>query len=140
MENKGWIGFDLDGTLAEYTEWKGADHIGKPIEPIIRIAKQYIEQGYTIKIFTARACVPEQIPPVKKWCIENGLGDLEVTNQKDFGMILLYDDRCVQVMPNKGIILKNVLLDFINYLDKMVVGKTHHLARYLTEIKKDIQV
>lgn len=23
----GWIGVALDGTLAEYTEWKGADHI-----------------------------------------------------------------------------------------------------------------
>lgn len=30
----GWIGVDLDGTLAEYTGWKGVEHIGEPITPI----------------------------------------------------------------------------------------------------------
>lgn len=27
---QGWIGVDLDGTLAEYHGWKGAEHIGQP--------------------------------------------------------------------------------------------------------------
>lgn len=28
---RGWIGVDLDGTLAEYHGWKGVDHIGPPV-------------------------------------------------------------------------------------------------------------
>ena len=27
----GWIGVDLDGTLAFYDMWRGMEHIGKPI-------------------------------------------------------------------------------------------------------------
>ncbi len=33
-ENKGWYAVDLDGTLAFYDEWRGADHIGAPIIPM----------------------------------------------------------------------------------------------------------
>ena len=27
----GWIGVDLDGTLATYEEWRGLEHIGDPV-------------------------------------------------------------------------------------------------------------
>ena len=27
----GWIGVDLDGTLARYDGWRGIDHIGEPM-------------------------------------------------------------------------------------------------------------
>ena len=30
-----WIGVDLDGTLAEYHDWIGIHHIGRPITPMI---------------------------------------------------------------------------------------------------------
>jgi hypothetical protein len=33
MSTGGWIGVDLDGTLAHYDGWKGIDHIGEPIKP-----------------------------------------------------------------------------------------------------------
>lgn len=32
----GWIGVDLDGTLAEYSHWKGETHIGRVL-PITNI-------------------------------------------------------------------------------------------------------
>lgn len=98
-----WIGVDLDGTLACYTGWKGFDFIGKPIPVMLARVKHWIRNGYTVKIFTARAAFPEQgIPPVKKWLEENDLPDLEVTNQKDFSMIELWDDRAIQVVANTG--------------------------------------
>lgn len=28
---EGWIGVDLDGTLAHYSGWSDPDHIGEPI-------------------------------------------------------------------------------------------------------------
>ena len=97
-----WIGVDLDGTLAHYEGWKGRDHIGESIPAMMELVKRWIDEGKKIKIFTARACEQDHIPPVKAWLKENGLPDLEVTNCKDFGMVALYDDRCVQVITNTG--------------------------------------
>lgn len=102
-ETRSWIGVDLDGTLAYYSTWRGLDHIGKPIPVMVARVKHWIEKGYVVKIFTARACEGEKgIAPVKKWLVENGLPELEVTNQKDFAMVELWDDRAVQVVANTG--------------------------------------
>lgn len=101
--NGGWIGVDLDGTLAYYNGWRGAEHIGEPIEPMMERVRDWIQKGIPVKIFTARADIPEQIPYVKEWLKRNGLGDLEITNTKDLKMIELWDDRCIQVITNMGI-------------------------------------
>jgi hypothetical protein len=102
MSKQGWIGCDLDGTLAEYHGWVGADQIGPPIPLMLARVKQWLAEGKRVKIFTARASVPAQIPPIHKWLAENGLPKLEITNIKDFGMIELWDDRCRQVILNTG--------------------------------------
>lgn len=98
----GWIGVDLDGTLAEYTAWKGGSHIGKPVPLMLRRVRAWLEAGYTVKIMTARASVSGGAAPVSQWLEKHGLPDLEVTNQKDFEMIELWDDRAVQVVANTG--------------------------------------
>ena len=105
MTISGWVGVDLDGTLAEYHGWNGADNIGAPVRVMLERVKNWIDDGVTIKIFTARACIPEQIPPIQKWLKENGLPELEVTNMKDFAMVELWDDRCVHVEANTGKVL-----------------------------------
>jgi len=98
-----WIGVDLDGTLARYDVWRGLDHVGSPVPVMLARVKHWLEKGFTVKIFTARASEGERgIVPVKKWLAENGLPELEVTNQKDFAMIELWDDRAVQVVANTG--------------------------------------
>lgn len=97
-----WIGVDLDGTLAVYGGWKGPDHIGKPIQPMLDRVKRWMAEGKTVRIFTARACIPEQVPPIKAWLARHGLGALEVTNIKDYGLIEFWDDRAVQVEANTG--------------------------------------
>jgi hypothetical protein len=102
MTTSGWIGVDLDGTLAEYHGWKGMEDIGKPIPAMVNRVFDWLYQGIAVKIFTARAGIPEQIPFIKKWLIDNGLPELEVTNVKDFAMIELWDDRCKQVIINTG--------------------------------------
>jgi hypothetical protein len=98
----GWIGVDLDGTLALYDGWRGPDHIGDPIPLMMERVKDWLAADRPVKIFTARASVPEQIPPIKEWLLKHGLPDLEITNVKDFSMIELWDDRCVQVVMNTG--------------------------------------
>ncbi len=100
--NSPWIGVDLDGTLAKDDLWVSENHIGKPVGPMMRRVKGWIAQGITVKIVTARAGAPNGIPPVKAWLKKQGLPDLDVTNEKDFNMIELWDDRAIQVIPNTG--------------------------------------
>lgn len=108
MTNKGWIGVDLDGTLAYYDEWKGSTHIGEPIPAMVRRIKRWLSKGITVKICTARACgrnrkeLAAVTKAVKAYCKKHIGVELEVTNEKDYGMIELWDDQCVQVIPNTG--------------------------------------
>lgn len=107
MSNNGWIGVDLDGTLAYYDRWRGLDHIGAPIPAMVERVKRWIADGHTVKIFTARISLPEErdivIHALRNWLEVAGLPtSLEVTNVKDFGMIELWDDRAVQVEANTG--------------------------------------
>jgi hypothetical protein len=99
----GWIGVDLDGTLAEYGTWNGPNHIGEPIPLMAQRVRNWIAAGQEIRIFTARASTPDQIAPVEAWCEKHFGVRLRVTNAKDFAMIELWDDRCVQVKMNTGI-------------------------------------
>jgi hypothetical protein len=102
MTPSGWIGVDLDGTLAEYHGWSGMGNIGKPVPLMLERVKKWLQEGITVKIMTARAGIPEEVPYIKKWLKEIGLPELEVTDKKDFGMIELWDDRCRQVVMNTG--------------------------------------
>ena len=51
---KGWYGFDLDGTLAKYDGWKGIDHIGEPVKPMVNLVRKMHDEGKVVKILTAR--------------------------------------------------------------------------------------
>lgn len=98
----GWIAVDLDGTLAEYGGWKGPDHIGEPIAGMAFRVRQWLAEGRDVRIFTARACVPEQVPPIQAWCEKHFGVALPVTNVKDFALVELWDDRAVRVKANEG--------------------------------------
>ena len=67
--------------------------------------KRWLSEGYTIKIFTARASDLHREMVVRAWLDSHGLQACGITNVKDFGMIELYDDRCVAVEPNTGKLL-----------------------------------
>lgn len=100
----GWIGVDLDGTLAEYHGWNGGE-IGPPIPSMVARVLKWHNSGQEVRIFTARVAgdqINEQLPLIEAWCMEHLGRILIVTCEKDFGMIELWDDRCVQVVPNTG--------------------------------------
>lgn len=102
----GWIGVDLDGTLAGYDAWVSESHIGPPVAVIVENIKRVLEMGYKVKIFTARVAYAPQAVAVREavaiWLEKAGLPQLEVVCCKDYAMIELWDDRCVAVEPNTG--------------------------------------
>lgn len=114
----GWIGVDLDGTLAMYDGFKGPEHIGEPVPKMLERVKKWLSEGREVRIFTARvgACGERNKdgtlddPPfaaearrhIQAWCLKHVGVELPVTATKDFGMIELWDDRCVQVQANTG--------------------------------------
>jgi hypothetical protein len=106
---RGWIGVDLDGTLAKYESGQGVAFVGEPIAPMLARVNRWLTEGKTVKIFTARVCGmageedrAEQIAMIEEWCEEHIGQKLEVTALKDFHMIELWDDRAVAVEKNRG--------------------------------------
>lgn len=96
----GWIGVDLDGTLASWHGWNV--EIGPPVLAMTSRVKNWIRAGIEVRIFTARACAPEQIPMIQAWCLKHIGVVLEVTNVKDFDCMQIWDDRAVRVPINSG--------------------------------------
>jgi hypothetical protein len=99
----GWIGVDLDGTLAHYDHWRGMDHIGAPVPAMLARVKGWIAAGQRVKIFTARVSEPGAKPYIIEWLAQHGIPGLEITCTKDLKMVELWDDRCVQVIANTGV-------------------------------------
>jgi hypothetical protein len=95
---EGWIGVDLDGTLAYYDEFRGDDHVGEPIEPMVERVNKWLDEGKDVRIFTAR----KPHPAIRKFCKDNFGKILPITNLKDRHMQANYDDRAVGVRRNKG--------------------------------------
>lgn len=111
--SKPWIGVDLDGTLAEYDQWRGERHIGAPIPLMLNRVRVWLSRGMDVKIVTARMApgtnkdgTPRDIEgfqaALREWCIQHIGVPLEVTNAKDFSMVELWDDRAIQVVSNTG--------------------------------------
>jgi hypothetical protein len=118
-DKRGWIGVDLDGTLAHYEGFKGPKIIGAPIPLMVERVKGWLAEGITVKIFTARVWKPEVAATyedalrceqaidarmaIQTWCREHLGVELEVTCTKDYSMWQLWDDRAVQVEMNTGV-------------------------------------
>jgi len=112
-QEKGWIGFDLDGTLAikDFENGNFPDDkvppIGEPIESMINIVKEYINKGENVKIFSARVSHGSgEIDKIKSWCLKHIGIELDATNVKDPMCKKIYDDIAVQVIKNKGIVIE----------------------------------
>ncbi len=107
MLEPGWYGVDLDGTLAYYEPGQ-YPQIGAPIPLMIERVKGWLKEGKEVRIVTARVSgqdmdeIYAQVELIGAWCRVNIGQELEVTNEKDFDMIELWDDRAVAVERNTG--------------------------------------
>lgn len=102
MPKKKVILVDLDGTLAYYDGWKGPEHIGDPIPVMVRKIKTVIDDGGEVRIFTARASDPNNIPFIENWITEHRLPSMKITNSKGFDATEIWDDRARRVIENTG--------------------------------------
>lgn len=105
MSTSGWIGVDLDGTLARYDGWQGVEHVGDPVPAMLKRVKAWIAEGVTVKIFTARVFGPGRdlsLPHIEAWMQKHIGTILPVTCEKDYGMVELWDDRAIQIVCNTG--------------------------------------
>lgn len=115
----GWIGVDLDGTLAEYNGWNNGT-IGEPVIPMLKRVIKWLEDGKDVRIMTARVgrgegrsqesgrwadddFIAEQKEKIQLWCLKHLGKILPITHEKDFLMETLWDDRAVQIIPNTGL-------------------------------------
>jgi hypothetical protein len=113
MENNGWIGVDLDATLAYYDSWHGTSHIGRPIDYMVQRVQVWLSEGKDVRIITARVShdgsaqrmIEAQMSYlyIMDWCLQNIGQVLPITCSKDFKMIEYWDDRCIQVLANTGL-------------------------------------
>lgn len=113
----GWIGVDFDGTLSHYNGWRNGE-LGKPVQAMQTRVLDWLNAGREVRIVTARvaetglrnqvggfddnAFAAEQRAKIEAWCLEHLGRIIPVTAMKDFGMVELWDDRCVRVVENTG--------------------------------------
>jgi hypothetical protein len=106
-----WVGVDLDGTLAQYEGWVSPTHIGEPIPLMVERVKHWLAEGKEVRIFTARVYYDTNTDKkeflnvciaIQQWCKWHIGEVLPITCRKDYGMVELWDDRAVQVIPNTG--------------------------------------
>ena len=106
---RGWIGVDLDGTLARH-DGKQSNRIGEPIPAMVERVKMWLREGRDVRIVTARAARTSfhifhyraEKAQVEQWCLEPIGQVLQIQAHKDYFLIELWDDRAVQVQMNTG--------------------------------------
>lgn len=101
----GWIGVDLDKTIATKQGPEGPSTIGAPIPAMIDRVKKMLAEGKDVRVFTARISGPNQETErkaINTFCQANFGRKLPMTDKKDDHMLEMYDDRARQVEPNTG--------------------------------------
>lgn len=103
---------DLDGTLAVYTKFVNAYHIGKPVDTMVDRVKGWLDRGDDVYIFTARLSESghtkqdrDIIKTIEDWCLEHIGVKLPVTNIKLKIFTDFWDDRAHKVQKNTGEVL-----------------------------------
>lgn len=99
------IACDLDGTLAHYDHWRGIEHIGEPVAPVLAAVKAALARGWDVSIFTARVSgrdAEEAAAPIRAWCLEHIGVELPITATKFGHFTEFWDDRAVGLTRNTG--------------------------------------
>lgn len=128
-----WIAVDLDKTLAYYESGDydkyGALYIGPPLSMMVQKVKLWLLEGKTVKVFTARVAPPHDTPldlvvnAIQNWTEKHIGVRLPVTCVKDRNCEIIYDDRAMQILANRGITKAEEMNAFMQYSDDVMAGK-----------------
>lgn len=115
-----WYGVDFDCTLALYDG--DVSKAGEPIKPMVDRVKKWLADGYEVRIVTARLSPEwddqeEQTKIIQDWCEEHIGVRLPVQCHKNGGMIELWDDRAVGVIPNTGARVQDIAVESAKYFN-----------------------
>lgn len=100
---KGWIGFDLDNTLATDTPFRRDDSlIGYPKDGMVKVARELIENGEDVRIFTARAYKMDTLTKIaiENWCLIHLGKILPIQAHKDHDLLYFFDDKAQPLGPH----------------------------------------
>ena len=110
----GWIGVDLDGTLAKSMKSQTAEDIGVPIYRMVKQVKKWLAEGQEVRGFASLVNpAPRRIEAlracraIEAWSKRYVGQVLPITHEKDWDMVLLFDDRARQVERNTGKIVSS---------------------------------
>lgn len=81
LRSRGWVGVDLDGTLATYESWPADGSVGAPVEMMLDRVRSWLADGIDVRIFTARVSDGDprgQREVISAWLVEHvGVADHE---------------------------------------------------------------
>lgn len=136
FKHRGWIGFDIDATLAEYSGWIGFSRIGGPVPTMVDLLVDYVNNGWEVRIFTGRVApdpdsddipVEERRKLIREWLNKNVVPllpedypEIKITHEKDKSLFYMYDDRAGGVVPSKGILYSSLLKSVYHRLELLV--------------------
>ena len=108
-DGEGWIGVDLDGTLAEWNTGDDVNRIGAPINTMVGRVKDWVAARIEVRIVTARVSslgwdgfIDKQKKMIREWTKEHIGAALEATAEKDMDMVQLWDDRAINRSEEHG--------------------------------------
>jgi len=102
LDISGWIGVELDGTLAHYHPKQPRHKLGEPVAKMRMRVQQWLKVDIDVRLFTGRAADPAMIPVIESWLEQHDMEKMKITCEKDFAMSQFWDDRGVHVVTNRG--------------------------------------
>src|SRR3990167_6669477 len=95
------LSIDFDGVIHKYSKrWYDGTCYDEPVEGAIDALKKFIDNGFRIKILSARAQNKRQIENIKEWFLKYGLlkkylKKIEISNIKTHAIAYI-DDRSIR--------------------------------------------
>ena len=118
MEQQETWAFDFDSTLSFYEE-PFSTTLGPPVPEMVRKVKAAIAEGVQVVIFSARvypgadyerlAQSTNAMLNIAEWCQKHIGQVLPITFVKMPIFTKLYDDRAIEILPNTGVELRDLI-------------------------------
>lgn len=119
-KEKRCVAVDFDATLSHYEHFEGPEVLGPPIPEMVKKIKQLLADGVPVVIFSARVNPSDanaddamsatlSYVAIANWCQKVFGQVLPITHEKSRHFTEIWDDRAVQVVPNTGVFVAELM-------------------------------